>query len=84
VAACEAIPGLRGYVGVDLVLSDTDAVLIEINPRLTTAYVGLRRALEQNVAALIVDACAGSLPAPPRRCRHVRFTAAGRVSGAGR
>jgi predicted ATP-grasp superfamily ATP-dependent carboligase len=51
---------------------------------LTTAYVGLRRALEQNVAALIVNACAGSLPERPRRCRHVRFTAAGRVSVATR
>ena len=39
--AVEAIGGLRGYVGVDVVLGDTDQV-IEINPRLTTSYVGLR------------------------------------------
>jgi predicted ATP-grasp superfamily ATP-dependent carboligase len=84
VAACEAIPGLRGYVGVDMVLSESDAAIIEINPRLTTAYVGLRRAMAENIAALIVDACAGTLPDPPHPCRRVRFTAAGRVSVAGR
>src|SRR6185295_8199818 len=80
VAACEAIPGLRGYVGVDVVLSEAGAVVIEVNPRLTTAYLGVRRAIDQNVAALIVDACAGMLPPPPHPRRRVRFTAAGRVS----
>ena len=79
VAACQAIPGLRGYVGVDVVLSEAGAVVIEINPRLTTAYVGLRQVVEQNVAALIVDACAGALPRPLHPRRRVRFTAAGRV-----
>lgn len=51
-----AIPGLWGYVGVDLVLPDQGAALVvEINPRLTTAYCGLRRALGINAAALVLD-----------------------------
>lgn len=49
--ACLSVPGLRGYVGVDLVLSDTGEVfVVEINPRLTTSYVGYRRLAEDNLA----------------------------------
>jgi len=59
-----AIPGLKGYVGIDLVLTDHDAVVIEVNPRLTTAYVGIRKVLQQNPAALILGAVAGKLPDP--------------------
>lgn len=58
----QAIPGLKGYVGIDLVLTDHDAVVIEVNPRLTTSYVGVRQVLGQNPAALILDAVAGKLP----------------------
>ena len=58
----QAIPGLKGYVGIDLVLTDHDAVVIEVNPRLTTSYVGVRQVLRQNPAALILDAVAGTLP----------------------
>ena len=59
-----AIPGLKGYVGIDLVLTDHDAVVIDVNPRLTTSYVGTRKVLRQNLAALILDAVAGKLPDP--------------------
>lgn len=40
--ACRAVPGLRGWVGVDLVLSPGGPVVIEVNPRLTTSYLPLR------------------------------------------
>lgn len=50
-----AIPGLWGYVGVDLVLSADGPVVLEINPRLTTSYCGLRAAVGVNVAALVLD-----------------------------
>jgi tyramine---L-glutamate ligase len=50
-----AIPGLWGYVGVDLVLADTGPIVLEINPRLTTSYCGLRDALGLNPAALLLD-----------------------------
>ena len=80
--ACAAFPGLRGYVGVDLVMSDHGPVVIEVNPRLTTAYLGVRAVLDENVAQLAIDACRGNLPAQPVARRRVRFTASGLVAAA--
>jgi hypothetical protein len=51
------VPGLRGYVGVDLVLAPDGCFLVEINPRVTTSYVGLRRALAFNLAEAHWRAC---------------------------
>jgi len=45
-----ALPGLRGFVGCDLVAAPQGPVVIEVNPRLTTAYVGLSRRLARNLA----------------------------------
>jgi predicted ATP-grasp superfamily ATP-dependent carboligase len=56
-AAARLLPGLRGYFGVDLVLGQGGGTLIEINPRITTSYVGLRRVLQANLAELIWNAC---------------------------
>ena len=50
-----AIPGLWGYVGIDLIDTRTGPLVLEVNPRLTTSYVGLRRALSVNPAALVLD-----------------------------
>jgi hypothetical protein len=62
-SAAHLIPGLRGYVGVDLVLTDDDALIIEINPRLTTSYIGLRQVAPVNLARAIWEACMkGILP----------------------
>jgi len=33
-----------------------------LNPRLTTAYLGVRAAIDDNVASLALAACAGDLP----------------------
>jgi predicted ATP-grasp superfamily ATP-dependent carboligase len=52
--AVQAIPGLSGYVGVDVVLGaaadGSGDRVIEINPRLTTSYVGLRALSRTNLA----------------------------------
>lgn len=55
-AAVGLIPGLRGYVGVDLVLTEDEAWLMEVNPRLTTSYVGLRRVVTDNLARALWEA----------------------------
>jgi tyramine---L-glutamate ligase len=54
-----AIPGLRGYYGIDLVRSAAAVRVIEINPRLTTSYAGLKAALGLNVAESVVAAATG-------------------------
>jgi len=77
---CAALPGLRGYVGVDVVLTDTEPIVIEVNPRLTTAYLGVRAVFEENVAALALAACDGTLPPQLISRRRVRFTAAGQIT----
>jgi predicted ATP-grasp superfamily ATP-dependent carboligase len=52
-----AIPGLGGYVGIDLVWKEREGpVVIEVNPRVTCAYVGLSAILRRNVAAEIFGA----------------------------
>ena len=55
--ALAGIVGLAGYVGVDLVLGATEAddVAIEVNPRLTTSYVGLRQRTPRNLAQVWLD-----------------------------
>jgi predicted ATP-grasp superfamily ATP-dependent carboligase len=54
-AAVLCVPGLLGYVGVDVVLGDDGRDwAIEINPRLTTSYVGLRALAESNLAAAML------------------------------
>ncbi|MBT2325998.1 ATP-grasp domain-containing protein [Variovorax paradoxus] len=51
----EAIPGLHGFVGIDLVWHPQHGpVVIEVNPRVTCAYVGLSTALRRNLAAELV------------------------------
>lgn len=49
------IPGLRGYIGVDILITDNETLLVEINPRLTTSYAGLRSALGINPAKLMLE-----------------------------
>ena len=55
--AVSLLPGLGGYVGVDMVLAEDQCYLIEINPRLTTSYVGLRQVININLAEAIWRAC---------------------------
>lgn len=60
--AAGSLPGPLGYLGVDLILGDDPAgsgdIVIEINPRLTTSYVGLRALSRVNLAdTMIAVAC---------------------------
>lgn len=53
----QMLPDALGYIGVDLIVNPVDNRIhvLEINPRLTTSYVGLRQALNANPAQLILD-----------------------------
>jgi tyramine---L-glutamate ligase len=52
-----ALPDALGYVGVDVIIdAEQDQIyVIDINPRLTTSYIGLREAINHNPAQLILD-----------------------------
>lgn len=52
----ESFKRLQGYVGVDLVLTEEKVYVIEVNPRLTTSYVGLRKVANFNLAQAIINA----------------------------
>jgi predicted ATP-grasp superfamily ATP-dependent carboligase len=66
---------LRGYVGVDLVLTEEEAVAIEVNPRLTTSYIGLRRVVNFNPAEAIVNAVLKrEVPANIQSCGYAFFS----------
>jgi predicted ATP-grasp superfamily ATP-dependent carboligase len=55
VATVRALPGLGGFVGIDMVWNEErGAVVIEVNPRVTCAYVGLSARLGRNLAADIL------------------------------
>ncbi|MGZ7108273.1 MAG: ATP-grasp domain-containing protein [Methanobacterium sp.] len=59
--AVESINGLKGYVGVDIILGD-EVHLVEINPRLTTPYVALKNILNFNLGEAIFDSVYGVFP----------------------
>ncbi len=79
--ALDALPPAAGYVGVDLVLGDapdgSGDCVIEINPRFTTSYIGLRAATRDNLAAALLDATRGALPEPAFSDFEIDFTADG-------
>ena len=51
-----AIPLLFGYVGIDFIQTKTgETLILEINPRLTSSYAGIKEALGINVAELVLD-----------------------------
>jgi predicted ATP-grasp superfamily ATP-dependent carboligase len=59
------IGGLRGYVGCDLIVpneSGTTPLIVDINPRLTTSYLGYRALTSDNLAARILDPDADVAP----------------------
>ncbi len=77
--AAALVPGLHGLVGVDLVAGDDACEVLEINARVTTPVLGLRRALALDLAAAWWTACVdGVLPVGPVRVRRpVPFAAEG-------
>ncbi len=78
IAAMPSSP--RGFIGFDIVLGEAYGadVVIEVNARLTTSYVGLRHIVEGNLAARLLGLASG-----PVQCKTtvdaVRWTTAGEV-----
>jgi predicted ATP-grasp superfamily ATP-dependent carboligase len=79
--ACQCVPGLRGYVGIDFLLRDNSSqpVLVEINPRLTTSYLGYSTLCRDNLAERLL--APGRNTAPLRwHAQTVRYQPSGEVS----
>ncbi len=81
--AVAALPSAAGYLGVDLVLGDNpdgrDDVVIEVNPRLTTSYVGLRALALENLAAAMLTVAAGEVPRLSFSVHPLEFDADGTI-----
>jgi tyramine---L-glutamate ligase len=58
-ALANAMPECWGYVGIDLIETADEILVLEINPRLTTSYVGIHGALGINCADAVLDLLAG-------------------------
>lgn len=58
----ERLPAATGYLGIDVILGDngpSSDLVVEINPRLTTSYLGLRRLARTNLAEAMLQAASG-------------------------
>jgi len=58
-AIAQALPALWGYVGIDLIETPEQTWVLEINPRLTTSYVGINEALGLNVVEAVLQLVQG-------------------------
>ena len=86
--AVESVPGLQGFVGVDLILGDaadgSQDVVVEINPRLTTSYIGLRQLTRTNLAEVWLRLWKGEIvEAPDWSDDVIEFSAGIRNQGSG-
>ena len=81
--AIDTLENPLGYLGVDLVLgedaSGKEDVVIEINPRLTTSYVGLRMAASGNLAAAMLGVASGQQVSLSFAHQPLQFDATGAV-----
>jgi len=59
--AVESIKGLKGYVGVDVILGDA-VHIVEVNSRITTPYVALKDIVNFNLGDAIFDSVNGIFP----------------------
>jgi predicted ATP-grasp superfamily ATP-dependent carboligase len=65
-----AIPGLWGFIGIDLIITGNEAYVVDINPRLTTAYVGLHQSLKLNPVHLLMTMMEQGLSALPHNTQR--------------
>jgi tyramine---L-glutamate ligase len=67
----QTIPGLAGYVGIDVIVNKNKVIVVEINPRLTTSYCALAEAIEANPAELVINALMQESFTLPQLSRNV-------------
>ncbi|MDR1819248.1 MAG: ATP-grasp domain-containing protein [Methanobrevibacter sp.] len=62
IMAVEAIDGLRGFLGVDLIITNNRIYFLEINSRFTTSYVGLTKISNVNIGESIIKLLTNQIP----------------------
>jgi predicted ATP-grasp superfamily ATP-dependent carboligase len=81
VAAIASAAPPRGYVGVDLVLGKNsfgrEDFVIEVNPRFTTSYVGLRTACRGNLGAALLQVALGEAATVEFGSQRIEFDVSG-------
>ena len=77
--ALRCLDGLSGHVGVDLLLGSEpqEDRVVEVNPRMTTSYVGLRQAVDVNLAEQLLAIVEGAGPSALRARKLIAFQAEG-------
>ncbi len=79
--AVQPLPTPLGYLGIDMVLGSDPAgsgdVVVEINPRLTTSYVGLRAFSQANLAAAMIAVAQGGEARLCWKSEAIQFTSDG-------
>ena len=82
--ALQALPPAIGYIGMDMVLGEAEEgsgdTLLEVNPRYSTSYIGLRAATTRNLAESVLHHSAGKYVMPHEFHRNVKFEVTGEVS----
>ena len=61
----KAIPGLWGHIGIDLIVTDSSAFVTDINPRLTSSYIGLSSSLNINPMSRLFEMKKNTLSSLP-------------------
>ena len=72
--ALQGIRGLQGYIGIDAILGTSHNgegdMVLEINPRITTSYLGLRQATSANLIHCILEMLTNDTIVPINWCRQ--------------
>ncbi len=82
----DALPPLVGYLGIDMVLAleaEEPGIVVEINPRMTTSYLGLRALCRNNLAQAMLDMAEGLPVALSFGQEQVEFAPDRLLAGAG-
>lgn len=80
-ATLEALPATCGFVGIDMILGTDDNEsadrVLEVNPRVTTSYVGLQAACTTNLGKSMIAWALGETTPLSFRTESIRFEANG-------
>ncbi len=55
VEAVKTLKCLNGFIGLDFIISNNTPYITDINPRITTSYIGLRRIINVNIPDMIIN-----------------------------